>query len=352
MTPGRTSLRSRRARGSSGRGADRGVAFSRIRCIADHWITSSACTTFDVLKERAEYIRPLRPVAYAPGDTPCNELLFGCCARGCTLRRARRARTYAGNRDAREPPRGARWRHSRRHDEPARSGFRSRARAPAEDGCWRTSRRRSRRSRARVSIVENHRQGFDRLLATLHARIGRGWRVGITVLPARGRAPHRGARRVVSEPVERGVIAVDPTRRSRRRYSSTAFAWKRSRWTPACSSAPWPRGARSAARRGDRLSADVLDAFGTAGSSSRRGVDRASAILAQRRQHRRGPRARIGRFDPDAKAGLMGSPNLRREQGRSSRSDRIATSWSDARTRSGETLKNVPAITACSSGAP
>ena len=31
---------------------------------------------FDVLKERAEELPPLRPVAYTPGDTPCNELLF------------------------------------------------------------------------------------------------------------------------------------------------------------------------------------------------------------------------------------------------------------------------------------
>ena len=31
---------------------------------------------FDVLQERAEHIPPLRPVAYAPADTPCNELLF------------------------------------------------------------------------------------------------------------------------------------------------------------------------------------------------------------------------------------------------------------------------------------
>jgi magnesium and cobalt exporter, CNNM family len=31
---------------------------------------------FDVLKERAERVPPLRPVAYASADTPCNELLF------------------------------------------------------------------------------------------------------------------------------------------------------------------------------------------------------------------------------------------------------------------------------------
>jgi len=31
---------------------------------------------FDVLKERADRVPPLRPVAYAAGDSPCNELLF------------------------------------------------------------------------------------------------------------------------------------------------------------------------------------------------------------------------------------------------------------------------------------
>lgn len=31
---------------------------------------------FDVLKERAEYLPPLRPVAYTPAETRCNELLF------------------------------------------------------------------------------------------------------------------------------------------------------------------------------------------------------------------------------------------------------------------------------------
>ena len=31
---------------------------------------------FDVLKERTEQVPPLRPVAYAPADTHCNELLF------------------------------------------------------------------------------------------------------------------------------------------------------------------------------------------------------------------------------------------------------------------------------------
>jgi putative hemolysin len=31
---------------------------------------------FDILKERSDHLPPLRPVAYASADTPCNELLF------------------------------------------------------------------------------------------------------------------------------------------------------------------------------------------------------------------------------------------------------------------------------------
>jgi LAO/AO transport system kinase len=64
-----------------------------------------------------------------------------------------------------------------------------------------------------VSIVENHRDGFDALLATLHKRIGRGRRIGITGPPGAGKstltaalaASYRAAGLTV------GVIAVDPT---------------------------------------------------------------------------------------------------------------------------------------------
>src|SRR5687768_1744100 len=64
-----------------------------------------------------------------------------------------------------------------------------------------------------VSIVENHREGFDSLLATLHASIGRGRRIGITGPPGAGKstltatlvAAYRQAGLTV------GVIAVDPT---------------------------------------------------------------------------------------------------------------------------------------------
>jgi len=64
-----------------------------------------------------------------------------------------------------------------------------------------------------VSIVENHRPGFDELLARLQSRIGRGRRIGITGPPGAGKstltthlaaAYRRAGLRV-------GVVAVDPT---------------------------------------------------------------------------------------------------------------------------------------------
>jgi LAO/AO transport system kinase len=64
-----------------------------------------------------------------------------------------------------------------------------------------------------VSVVENHRDGFDSLLATLHGRIGKARRIGITGPPGAGKSTltaalvsaYRGAGMTV------GVIAVDPT---------------------------------------------------------------------------------------------------------------------------------------------
>jgi len=64
-----------------------------------------------------------------------------------------------------------------------------------------------------VSVVENHRPGFDKLLATFHARLGRARRIGITGPPGAGKstittslvAGYRAEGHSV------GVIAVDPT---------------------------------------------------------------------------------------------------------------------------------------------
>lgn len=64
-----------------------------------------------------------------------------------------------------------------------------------------------------VSVVENHREGFDALLATLHSRLGRGRRIGVTGPPGAGKstltAALASAYREAGLTV--GVIAVDPT---------------------------------------------------------------------------------------------------------------------------------------------
>ncbi|MFL5563119.1 MAG: methylmalonyl Co-A mutase-associated GTPase MeaB [Gemmatimonadaceae bacterium] len=64
-----------------------------------------------------------------------------------------------------------------------------------------------------VSIVENRRAGFEAVLAALHPRLGRAWRVGLTGPPGAGKSTltnrltqeYRAAGRTV------GIIAVDPT---------------------------------------------------------------------------------------------------------------------------------------------
>lgn len=64
-----------------------------------------------------------------------------------------------------------------------------------------------------VSIVENHRPGFDSLLARLHSRLGRARRIGITGPPGAGKSTlvqvlvqrWRAAGRTVA------VVAVDPS---------------------------------------------------------------------------------------------------------------------------------------------
>ena len=64
-----------------------------------------------------------------------------------------------------------------------------------------------------VSIVENHRTGFEEVLATLHARIGRARRIGITGPPGAGKSTltARIAAAYRSAGLSVGVIAVDPT---------------------------------------------------------------------------------------------------------------------------------------------
>jgi LAO/AO transport system kinase len=117
-----------------------------------------------------------------------------------------------------------------------------------------------------VSVVENHRPGFEQLLATFHPRLGRARRLGITGPPGAGKSTLTTA--LVSayraEGLSVGVIAVDPTSPftggallgDRIRMESVALdpgVFIRSMAT---------RGSLGGLAASTREVADVLDAFG------------------------------------------------------------------------------------------
>ncbi|HET7187752.1 MAG TPA: methylmalonyl Co-A mutase-associated GTPase MeaB, partial [Gemmatimonadaceae bacterium] len=64
-----------------------------------------------------------------------------------------------------------------------------------------------------ISIVENHRPGFDQLLAVWHPKIGRARRIGLTGPPGAGKSTLTTAltRRYRQAGLTVGIIAVDPT---------------------------------------------------------------------------------------------------------------------------------------------
>ena len=64
-----------------------------------------------------------------------------------------------------------------------------------------------------VSIVENHRQGFEEILASLHSRTGRARRIGLTGPPGAGKSSITAllVKRFRDAGLTVGVIAVDPT---------------------------------------------------------------------------------------------------------------------------------------------
>jgi GTPase len=117
-----------------------------------------------------------------------------------------------------------------------------------------------------VSVVENHRPGFDRLLAALHPRTGKARRIGLTGPPGAGKSTLAtrlaAAYRAVGLKV--GVLAVDPTSPftggallgDRIRMESVALdpgVFIRSMAT---------RGSLGGLAAATREVADVLDAFG------------------------------------------------------------------------------------------
>src|SRR6059058_4851340 len=101
-----------------------------------------------------------------------------------------------------------------------------------------------------ITLVENQRDGFERVLSHAHARLARGAarRIGITGPPGAGKSTltERLIQHYRGQGLSVGVVAVDPTSPfTGGALLGTASGWNRRASTRTSSSAPWPRGART-----------------------------------------------------------------------------------------------------------
>jgi LAO/AO transport system kinase len=117
-----------------------------------------------------------------------------------------------------------------------------------------------------ISIVENHRPGFEELLATWHPKVGRARRVGLTGPPGAGKSSLTTAltRAYRAEGLTVGIIAVDPTSP----FTGGALLGDRIRMEEVALDpgvyirSLATRGSLGGLSAATRETADVLDAFG------------------------------------------------------------------------------------------
>jgi LAO/AO transport system kinase len=117
-----------------------------------------------------------------------------------------------------------------------------------------------------ISIVENHRPGFEQLLATWHSSVGRARRIGVTGPPGAGKSTLTTAltRAYRGQGLTVGIIAVDPTSP----FTGGALLGDRIRMEEVALDpgvyirSLATRGSLGGLSAATRETADVLDAFG------------------------------------------------------------------------------------------